>query len=180
MINLLPPSAKESLQKEEKYRLILIFGILVLLFLFSLSLILFAVKIYISGQVESQKILVNLEQIEFKSSQAQEIEKEIKSINTDLSKLDSFYKSRVNWTKLLERTSGTLPEGVYLTNLSLNPISPALIEARIAGYCPTREILFNFKKKLEQEPDFKQIYFPPTTWVKPKDIDFNLTFNLEL
>ena len=168
MINLLPPSTKENLQKEEKYRLILILGTLVLLFLFSLSLILFAVKIYISGQVESQKILV-------RDFQAQDAEKEIKLINKKLSNLNSFYENQTSWTRFLERISGTIPEGIYLTTLSLSPP-----EARITGYSPTREVLFNFKKRLEQEPDFQKIDLPPSDWAKPKDIDFHLTFEISL
>ena len=168
MINLLPPLEKKNLEREEKYRLVLILGILVLLFLFSLSLILFAVKIYISGQVESQKILI-------KDLQTQEFEEEIKLINKDLSKLSSFYESQISWTKTLERFSRTIPEGIYLTSFSLS-----LPEVRVSGFCPSRDTLFNFKKRLEKEPDFKEIYFPSSNWAKPKDIDFNLNFKINL
>lgn len=182
MINLLPPQEKRNLLRETNWKLILILGFLALLFLVSLSLILFSMKIYISGQVESQKIFVDLEEKEFRESLAQNIEEEIKLINLNLSRLNSFYETRPDWTGLLEKISRVVPAGIYLTTLSLS--SPTTEEGKfqihLAGFCPTRPTLSEFKKRLESEPSFKEIYFPPEDWVKPKDIDFHLTFELEV
>lgn len=179
MINLLPPQQKKELLQGEKYKLILLLGILAILFLISLSLILISIKIYISGQVESQKILVDLEEKEFKKSGVQNFEKEISLINENLSKLSSFYENQPNFTELLEKISKILPEGMYFTAISLKPISSSnKFQISLSGYSPTRDILSELKKKLEADPTFKEISFPPSNWVESQEIDFSATFKL--
>ena len=117
MINLLPPEQKKELLREERYKLVLILGVLVVFFLASLSLILLSIKIYISGEFLSQKILVDSEEEKFKISEIQKLEEEIKSINQNLEKLNSFYKGQPNLTELLEKISKILPQNSYLTTL---------------------------------------------------------------
>lgn len=182
MINLLPPKQKKGLKQEESYKLVLIGGIIVLFFLISLSLILFSIKIYIAGQAASQEILTDLEKKEFRTSEAQDFEREINLINRNLSKLNSFYQDQPQWANLLEKISHTLPEKTYLTTLSLGPLPKEKDKFQISlgGYCQTREILLDFKKGLEAESNFQEVFFPPTNWVKSKDIDFSATFKVEL
>ncbi|MFH1841285.1 MAG: PilN domain-containing protein [Candidatus Nealsonbacteria bacterium] len=180
MINLLPPQQKENILKEKQYKLVLILEILFLSFLFCLSLILVSLKIYISGQVESQKIVVQLEEENFKKSEAQSLEKEIKLINKNLLSLNSFYESQVDWVDLLERISRDIPEGAYLTNLSVVPQKEGWLSCSFVGYSSTREVLSELKRTLESEEGFKDVYFPPSNWVKSKDIDFSATFNISL
>ena len=173
MINILPSTEKENLQTEEKYRLVLILCCLVLFFLISLSLILFSLKIYLAGEGESQRILVAATEKQFQSSQIQELEREINSINKDLAKLNSFYKKQTNLAGFLEKISEIMPEEIYLTNLTL-----AENEVSLSGYCPSRETLFEFKKIVEAEPAFEEIDFPPASWVTPED--FSVTFKLKI
>lgn len=177
MINLLPPEQKKELLQEERHKLVLILGLLIVFFLASLFLILLSIKIYISGGVLSQKILVDSEEEKFKISEIQKLEEEIKSTNQNLEKLTSFYKGQPNLTELLEKISKILPEKTYLTTFTLTSSDKEKkIKISLGGYSPTRELLFEFKKRLEAEPDFKEIYFPPSNWIKPKDIDFLATF----
>lgn len=173
MINLLPPSEKNNLEIEKKYRLVLILCSITLFFLIALSLILFSLKIHVAGQSESQRIIVTATEKQFQNSQAQKLEADINSINENLVKLDSFYKNQANFTGFLEKISKIVPEGMYLANLSLRQK-----EVSLNGYSPTREILFEFKKRLEEEPAFEDVYFPPASWVTPED--FTATFKLEL
>jgi len=173
MINLLPSIEKENFQKEEKYRLILILCLIVLFFLISLSLILFSLKIHISGESTSQRILVEVAEKQFQSSQMQKLETEINLINEDLAKLDSFYKNQIHSAGFLEKISEIIPEGMHLTNLALDKQ-----EVSLSGYCFVREILFEFKKRLEEEPIFEEVYFPPASWVTPEN--FTVTFKLKI
>ena len=173
MINLLPPQEKQELLQEEKYRLVLILCCLVLIFLISLSLILLSLKIHISGQSDSQRILVRATEKQFQSSQMQKLETEINLINKNLAKLDSFYQNQVSFAGVLEKISEIIPEGMYLTSLALNKK-----EVSLGGFSPSREILFEFKKRLEQESAFEEVYFPPASWVTPKD--FTATFKLKI
>ncbi len=180
MINLLPPEEKNILQREKQYRLALILGTFVLFFLISLSLILFSLRIYINGQVESQKILINLEQKKSQTLEVQNLEKEIDLINQNLSKLNSFYENQPQLTELLEKISTIIPEEIYLTSLYLNPISEEKNKFQISltGYCPAREILLDFKRRIEAESNFQEVYFPPSNWLEREDIDFSTTFEV--
>lgn len=180
MINLLSPEQKKELLQEERYKLVLILGLLIVFFLASLSLVLLSIKINISGEAQSQKILVDSEEEKFKISEIQKLEEEIKSINQNLEKLNTFYKSQPNLTELLEKISKILPQNSYLTTFTLvSPAKEKKIKISLGGYSKTRELLFEFKKGLEAEPDFKEIYFPPSNWIKPKDIEFLATFQYE-
>lgn len=175
MINLLPLQEKKNLRMEENWRLVLILGFLFLIFLISLFLILFSVKSYLWGQVESRKILVDLEEKYFQSSEIQALREKITLANQNLSKLTPFYQKQKRGTEILEKISQTLPPGVYLTTLSWQKDTSQI---SLSGFSPTREILFEFKKKLE-EKEFREIYFPPQNWIEPTDIDFYVTFKVK-
>lgn len=173
MINLLPPQQKRDLLGEERFKLILILGILLLVFLILLSLILLSIKIYISGQAESQKILANLGEKELPQFKA--LKEKLNSINQDLSKVDSFYQGQFYLTEFLERISNITPEGIYLKSFSYQK---GTSQITFSGFSPTVEVLVDFKENLEKQKDFKEIRFPPAVWIKLVDIDFEVTFQI--
>ena len=173
MINLLPPQYKAEFKEEENWKLTLILSLLFLIFLVCLILILFSIKISISGQVEAQKILLLQEEKNFEESQIQNLEEKITTSNQVIFKLNSFYQDQISLAGILEKIFETLPSSVYLTTLAFN-----LDQFSLFGYSPTREILLEFKKNLEKEELFEEIYFPPSNWVKPFDIDFSVNFKI--
>ena len=179
MINLLPSTQKEELIEEEKYKLVLILGILFSIFLICLILILFSIKIPISGQLEVQKILLSQQEENFKKSQIQNLEEKVISFNQVLSKLSSFYYSQISLAEISEKISQDLPSGAYLTIFNFNSGVPSGSgQISLSGFSPSREILFEFKTNLEKEENFQEIYFPPSNWVKPTDIDFLVNFKI--
>lgn len=183
MINLLPPIEKEFLRTEETKRLIAILGTVVLAFLICLILILFSIKIYIQSQVEFQRITLFQAEQEFEQSESQALQEKINLANLTFSKLNSFYQQKPNFSEILEKISETLPDRTYLTNISLNsqpPDKDFKTQISLSGFSPERELLFEFKKRLEAEPAFQEIYFPPTNWVKPTEIDFYVTLKQTL
>lgn len=183
MINLLPPKQKEEILDEKKFRIILILEILVLAFLISLFLMMLSVKIYITGQAASQKILADLEKEQFEKSEIKDFEKEINSLNQEILRLNSFYQNQYRWSDLLENLSAVVPQGGYLNTISLNPLpkeEEKLAEVSLSGFSPTREALSDFKKRLETNSYFKEVSFPASNWVKSKDIDFSATLKVDL
>jgi Tfp pilus assembly protein PilN len=183
MINLLPSQYKQELKREEGWKLILILEILILIFLICLTLILFSVKISISGQLEAQKILLGQEEKKFNESQIQNLEDKIITSSRTFVQLNSFYQSQAGLTEILEKISETLPSSVYLTTLNFNLLTGSeeekyLAQIYLLGYSPTREILLEFKKNLEKEQTFGEIYFPSSNWVRPADIDFSVNFKI--
>lgn len=181
MINLLPPQYKEELKTEEKLKIVLILVILFFSFLVSLTLILFSIYIYIEGEIETQEIIITGQEKQFETSKNKKIEEEIKIINQTVSDINSFYQTQFNFTQTLEKISESLPLGTYLTNLSFNPVIKKENKFRVtvSGFSPLRENLFEFKKNLEKIPEFKELYFPPSNWIEPVNINFNICFETE-
>jgi len=171
MLNLLPPQEKQRLLREENFKLILILGITFLLFLVCLSFILLSLKIHLSAQVTKK---------ELPDAQLQELAQEISLTNEKFLQLSGFYKNQAIWTERLQRVALALPENSFLTALSLSsvPKEKNVFQISLSGFSPDRENLFEFKKGLESQPDFQEIYFPPASWVDPTD--FNVTFKLAI
>jgi len=181
MINLLPPVEKGKLLLERKKRIIIILWALVLFFLVCLILILFSIKIYLRNQVESQKTFLVEAEKEFEQSEIQDLRKRISSVNLTLTKLNSFYQQKIYLSQILEKISQTLPSEAYLTNLSAvfsSDEEEGNVRVSLSGFVSTRETLFEFKKNLEKESNFKEISFPPANWVAPFDINFFVTFKV--
>lgn len=171
--NLLPPKARIELYQDEVKKLIIILGILILLFLLSLSLILFAIKDYISRQVESERILVYLEKKQLETSGIQNLREKIILTNQNLSQLISFYQEQVRLTEIFNKISDILPSQMYLTNFSYQKESAQI---SLAGFSPTQEILLYFKNDLKKE--FSEVSFPTQNWMETTDIDFQFNFKI--
>jgi len=182
MINLLPQQQKDELKQEESFKLVLILGIVVLAFLISLFLILFSIKVSIEGQIAAQRVF--LEQKKTENVQFQNLTERIKSLNLALSKLNTFYQEELNLVKISNTITDALPSGVYLTALNFNRSAGFEKEKYsgkifLAGYSPTRQALIDFKKNLEKEERFEEVYFPPENWVEPVDVDFTANFKIK-
>ncbi|MFH1181263.1 MAG: PilN domain-containing protein [bacterium] len=177
MINLLPAEQKSELILENRLKIVLILGITFLGFLISLTLILFIVEIFVLAEVRTQKIYFNQIIAEQKNSGAEEIEKEVIEYNQTFSELDSFYRGQFNLTQIFEKISSMLPSGSYLKTLDFSRENSAI---SLGGFALTREDLLGFKERLEDEESFTEIYFPPSAWSEPKDIDFMVIFKLNL
>lgn len=178
MINLLPPKNKEEFIQDRHWKLVMILGILVLIFLTCFSLILFSIKTFTSGQVEVQKILFDQKEEEFKNSQLQTFQEKVVSINKTLSQLEFFYQNKLYFTELLEKISKIIPSEIYFTNLSaVSQLEK--INFSLSGFSPTRDILLGFKRNLEKEEKFTNINFPPSSWAEPENINFSVTFEIK-
>ena len=150
MINLLPIEEKKILKTEEKWRMVLILGVLVLSFLFCLILILSSIKIYIADKVETQKFLVETERKESEKSEA--LKENISLVNQNLQKLNSFYQES-NLSDILEKISNTLSFGMYLNDFSYQKQSSEKedsFDIVLSGFAPNLETLFEFRKSLEK------------------------------
>lgn len=181
MISLLPPRNKKELKTEKKMKMFFIMEILFLVFVLSLGLIFFSLKFYLGGKADFEKIILEQKKKEINSEEISAQEKKIASINEKLSQIATFYQQQDNSTEILERISSTLPESIFLTAFSLLPSKEDdyNFKVALAGFAENREDLFQFKKSLEQQAAFMDVYFPPSSWVEPRDINFNISFNLK-
>lgn len=176
MINLLPPSEKQNLLEEERWKLILILVLIVFVFFISLILIFLSLNIYVSSQLEAQKVI--LSQKEAEKTEIQDFQKEINQANQTISELNSFYEKAVSITGFLDKISNLLPKDVFLTDISVSPIKKEenKFQVSLSGYAPLIENLIELRENLKKENEFSQIYFPSSIWVETKDINFSITF----
>ena len=181
MINLLPSENQKELLKEEQYKIVLILGIFVLLFLVSFSLILCSIKIYVSGQLEVEKEFVDQSRKEIKFLEIERLEKETGSLNKDILELEFFYQNQISLIEVLEKLSFVLPAGVYLETISINSSKEkdSKFSVSLAGFSPHRNLLIELENNLKAEKEFfKDPNFPQSIWTKPVDIDFSLNFKI--
>ena len=193
MINLLPPEEKEKLFSEKKKRMVIILWFLVLFFIICLILVLLSIRIYLRAQVKFQEAFLSEIKQESGRAEIKEFQERVNLINSELTKLNSFYQKKIYFSEIIERISKTLPQKTYLNNLSVvfspakktkeeeekkEKIEEAKIKVSLSGFASTREFLFEFKRELEKEQDFKKVSFPPANWVKANDIDFFITFEI--
>ncbi len=178
MINLLPPHEKELLKQEENRKLVLVFAIEFLIFFVSLTLILFAVRTYLADQVSIQKSHLPDIVKNFETPERQAFQKKITSLDDSIKKLNTFYDKQIFFSSLLGKISFAAPSGIYFKALAINTAS-GKTTCSVTGFALTREILLQFKKNLEANKDFYEITFPPSSWVKPTNIDFDLNFKIK-
>lgn len=176
MINLLPPQQKQLLLQEERFREVLILGTIIIFSLFAFGFILFFIKFDLRNKVLDQREILLEKKTEFEASEIKDLEKEIESLNKTLSELTPLYQEKSYLTDVTEALSQTVPSGLYFTNLSFNKEKN---EFSLSGFSPTREKLIEFKKNLEQNGNFKEIYFPPSNWIEPINIDFSANVKIK-
>lgn len=175
MINLLPLRYKVEIKEEENLRVVIILEFLFLVFLISLVLILFSIKIYLQNQVDSLKIITSQEEKVSQTSEIKGLRDKIIGANQSISELKSFYQNQISSVEILKKVSNALPALIYLETLSWQPTSGQIT---ISGFSPTRELLFALKNNLEAEKGFSGVYFPPDNWLEPRDIDFSANFKI--
>lgn len=183
-INLLPEYEKKKFKQKENFKKFFLILIYILIFFLVLILILYSLKIYISFKIESLQKLVLEKEKEFEEKYFRSFEKEIEQINENLLKIKKFEEREILIIPILEKISSLIPDSIYLTNLSFQKISQQEEEGRIkifaeihiTGWASNREDLFYFRKALEEEKDFRNVYFSLSSWVKPRNIDFSLSF----
>lgn len=180
MINLLPPKEKKKLLLEKKKKIITIFWFLILFFIFCLILFLFFAKTYLQNELKSEKSVLGVVNKGTEQSEIQSVRQRVKLANLNFKKLNSFYRKKIYFSDILENISKIVPPEISLKeisiNYSINKKKKLVAEISLSGFSPSREILFNFREKLQNDNYFKEIYFSPSNWIKPTDINFFITF----
>ncbi|MDO8474159.1 MAG: hypothetical protein Q7S62_01235 [bacterium] len=185
MINLLPQKAKQELQQEERFRLLLI-----LLFMFTVALVCFAlmlgvIKAYVMGSLFAQESKIALLQERF--SKDNPVLTEIQAFNETTAQISRSIKSSRSISLVLESLEDMLPAGIHLTAFDYDPPGVQVkggetqqVQARIsvAGFAKTREILFAFREGLEKHSLFSELSFPASNWVLPQDIRFSFQISI--
>ncbi len=182
MINLLPSKEKRELNLERKKRLTIIFCFMGLLFFLTLGVIFISVNTYISKRVQYYNNVLQTKESITEQQEIRGMQEKIKEANLSLKKLKTFYNQRLNYSKLLERIAGILPENICLDDFSSVFTEPEkekpYLRVSLSGFALTREDLFNLKRNLEKEENFQEIHFPPGNWMEARDINFSVNLKI--
>ncbi|MEK7103821.1 MAG: hypothetical protein AAB842_00275 [Patescibacteria group bacterium] len=188
--NLLPPIQKEEIKNEslrKKISLILVFlGVNLCI----LMAVIFSFRLYISEKnTEIDKKIIALEQ-QIKEPQFEALKKQIDTANQNLYKISNTKKEQVSSVDVLEKISSSFPANAYLQYFSFQNsfkdtenketkeiVRDFFAKIRMGGVAQDRETLFLFKKSLDQKKFFQNIYFNPSSWVKPSNAEFTIDFD---
>lgn len=185
MINLLPSKEKEELIFESNKKLAIVLGNMALISLVSLILVLFSLKFYILQQLVSQKVILTSVEKEYEDADFLMAKENMQRYNSVIVKMDGFYKKQIYFSDNLRFISNIeKPEGVYFANIILENGKDNKVNVKVSGFSDTRENLQIFKNSLDGSQaiwplnKIENIYFPADVWLKSKDINFNLSFDI--
>jgi hypothetical protein len=173
MINLLPPEQIRELKEEENFKILLNIFFLILFFFISFFLILLSIRFYLSGILDSQKILLEKEEkiLDFGKKD------EIKKYNELLSKIDKFYQKRIPLFLKIESFFEKISPEIYLKEIELKIDKKGEISFSLVGFSKTRESLLNLIKTLKE--NYKDVTFSPEILLKGAEIDFSISFKIK-
>ena len=179
MINLLPPEEKGKLFLKKSEKLIAVLEITILVSLVCLILILSSIKLYIVAEANYQKNILEQAEKRYQTPSFQNFKIIIQKYNKTIFQLKDFYEQKIYFSQALKLISNIQrPEDLYLTELSLNKDEGKKIKVIAAGISDSRENLLLFKKNIEENQKIENSYFSPENWTNPKNINFNLTFEI--
>ena len=185
-INLLPETEKKEVKLEKVCQETVILLGLILIALLFFIFILISLKFYLTEKVNSLEEIVLERENELRTSQVLESKKRIVTLNQNLSKVQRFWQEELSIIPLFEKVISLTPQSIYFTGFSYQKRvqeekkeKKVFAEIHISGWAETREELFNFKKELEKEKEFKEVRFAPTSWVKPTNLDFSLSLKFD-
>jgi len=179
MINLLPPEEKQKLLLEKKEKLTLIWLVVILVSFICFALILFSIKFYILADLDLQKNILSQSESVIKTQEFVNSNNIMQRYNGTLAQVDSFLKNETYFSQAFKIITGVpTPEGVRLTNFSLNRDKNGVMQINVSGTSDTRDNLINFKNNIEQIPQIKNPSFSPDSWISQKNANSSLTFSI--
>lgn len=183
MLNLLPPQQKKEILDEEKWKISLILIIIATFFLTVFFLVLLLINIAILGNLEIQKINSGQQGENPDNAQMQNLRVALNDFNETVSNLDEFYENQLVLTDTIQEMSNLLnASDLYVTDLNFtkSPQSEEfLAQVYLSGFAVKRDSLLDFKRRLEEIKNFQEIDFPPSSWVKPNNINFTASFKIK-
>lgn len=182
MINLLPPAEKERLHSERKQKLSVVLCLVILAGLSSLCLILLSLKFYLLQEAAYYQNALQHASAQYAGAEFEDAKRMIKEYNALLARANAFYKNQWRAGSFLASAANLRrPDAVRFISLSIEKDASGTGAAvAITGTSDTREHLLEFKESLMANPQLKEVYFPPESWIKQRDVQFSLTFTMNL
>lgn len=191
MINLLPAYEKQELKLEEVQIKISIVFAYFLCCLGLLILIFFLLNHYIVLETVEFDNAVLTKTQELESYQFQDFKEATVKVNQKLAMVQLFQQDEIFISPFFEEVIALTEQGITFTSVSFikntrlipkeepeRPIGELYAGVNLAGIALTREVLYSFKKILEGQKHFQQVYFSPDSWTESQDASFSVNFEI--
>lgn len=179
MINLLPPQEKAALKVEGAKRLTAVFGFVIIISLVSLGLVLSAVKFYVLESISYHQLLLDSMKSKYETPDFVAFRQIIQKYNAAIGQVNSFYLDQPSFSNAVKIVALIArPEGLYFTNIAFDRGEKKNLKVVLSGVSNTRDNLVLFKEAIEKDVRIKNVIFPAANWIKAKDVDFSLTFEV--
>jgi len=191
MINLLPTQEKEELKLLSIYKRISVIFAYFLLCLVMFSSFLFFLNLYIELKIEEFESHIVVKNQELEAYKFQEFKEEILKVNENLNLIGLHQKDEIVMGSFINRIYEITPDNIFFDSINLEKDSRTIVNPNteqtekeifanvsVSGIAHTREDLYFFKKILESNLYFKEIYFSVNSWTQPKDSKFSVGFEV--
>jgi hypothetical protein len=179
MINLIPKEDKKKMTMAFYWRLFALF-----LVMFSFAIFLGSIALlpaYFSSTTKDSitELKLDMQKNDIVPTLGQESLSTIEDMNSKLSLVENAEKNKFPISKnvisdiLASKTSDIKINQILYTDASTTQSR----EITILGTAPSRESLLSFEQALENNPAFKNVNLPISSFIKDSDLQFNLTLS---
>ena len=177
MINLLPPTEKKKLQRENRMRLSVLI-LWVALALEALVALLFLPSYYaVSANIKNLTMRLGEEKLLIPTG-GEVVEATLKSMGEEVALLKPLPSDATPPSELLARVLKAKPEGVVLRSFSYGKTNANLV-IQFSGNDDTREDLLAFQRNIEEDTKFGEVKYDQSFITKKTAIDFRLTVTVK-
>lgn len=173
-LDLLPKNKKAEIKRKKRFLMIIKEEFLFLFPLVVFIVILLNIWYLISLQRDMLMNAQTKSQSEDKYKELSTYEKKFKEVNDVSSAILKIKAGHFHWTKVFEKLSDLTPEGIMITDLSTKNYRIFLL-----GRAKNRDLLLEFKNKLESESCFESVNLPLSNLVVKEDVDFQVDFAIK-
>jgi len=170
-LNLLPPGRKEAFRWRQHTKKVISIGIRMIFLLICFSVPLFAINIYLSGEINAINTEIKLYEDTESIQRLNTMERSFKNINNALIKINKISDEQISWFDVFEKITIITPSNIQVLSLQIDSDGKFVI----VGNAETREDVLEFGKRLKNSTDFSDIQTPLDNLIRSTNIDFKFT-----
>lgn len=172
-MNLLPIEQIRRIRLLISYQSIIFSGFILILLILFLILFLGGFLIFLNSKYQAVEKEIIIEQSRvIQTETVRGIERKVNELNNQLSELRRAQVRQSNFYQILENIYQKILIGIQVQSLDIDKNN----RITVTGYAANRETLLNIKEILENSSEYKDIDFPLSNLVSPKDINFRFSF----
>ena len=174
LLNLLPEDKKSFLKERVRSRFV--FSQMLMVLFFHGMYILLIGGAFFALEHDESSFQGATQQLTAKESykELQEIEKKFQEVNKRVEIASKLNGEHLHFTELLLRLDRVIPAGVTLSSVNTKDYVVSM-----SGKASERSDMVLLEKHLNEESCFMVIDIPPSVWLSPKDIVFQIGFSVK-